>query len=183
MKSAYYLVLATLSLIFLPVQVVTAQQPQPSRSSPSSKRTQAKEPGIPVKIQNVPNRAAVQDGVIKNQFSLDVHHEGHAVEPFLSVHRKVAQTLTDAQLPPPDHRIEYFRSLYNEKSPPVKGWHAFVVNVQPIEGGVIATLRVSAKLEYLSDSAFLYEKYSIINGKVRYLDAFIPNDNMRLIIH
>lgn len=115
------------------------------------------------------------------QFSLEVGVDPFLIQKGQMIHQKIAEFLTSKKMLPPRDRINYFRNLYNESSPPVIGWGAYVIALDPVEGGLVATLRINAKHEHFADNACLIERYLIIDGRVRYLGA-TPVQAPRFII-
>jgi hypothetical protein len=85
--------------------------------------------------------------------------------------RQAADAMARASLSPPEARMEHFGWLKTYPASEYRGWHGFVTKVEPIEGGCIATVRVGAKLAMCCCSDYVIERYSIIDGEVRFKDG------------
>ncbi len=122
------------------------------------------------------------DQPVQERFALKVLRHPKAAKQMTQLHSRIAQKLTAAKLPPPQDRIKYFRNLYVASSPDVTGWAGYIVNVEPIEGGYVVTLEVSAKHDHFADSARFYETYSIVGNDIAYVGYFAPATTSRIIV-
>jgi hypothetical protein len=121
---------------------------------------------------------------LKNSPALTVTHDPSIQSLRLSfAHQRAAQILTQAELLPPNDRIEYFKESFKDSSRQIQGWNAMVSHIQAIEGGTIVTLRVYAKLDIGAASTYLIERYSVVNGKVSYQGAIPPANTPHFTFH
>ena len=98
------------------------------------------------------------------------------------IHQEVAAYLTKSRIGIPDDRARFYDKMIQPESPLVKGWHGFIEQITPTDSGVIVTLRVQAVQERTMDNLSLLERYSIVNGRVTYLDCFAPPLKHRIIL-
>ena len=100
----------------------------------------------------------------------------------IETYRRVARFLTNAKMPPPEVRIRHYLEINGEFFPPIIGWHALITNIEEVPGGLLATLRVSAKIENAYDSHHIFERYLISNDGITLIGATWSLRTSRLII-
>ena len=98
------------------------------------------------------------------------------------LHSKASMILGNAKLQPPQERIAYFRSISYDPAN-FKGWHAYVERIDLVGGGMIASLRVTAKSKQSIDTACYYEKHFINNQGISFLFGQEPIGQIRLMFH
>jgi hypothetical protein len=96
------------------------------------------------------------------------------------VYRPIRDQLNKARIGVPEDRIAYFRSVISPEARQVVGWSGMMQSVKKVKGGVVVDLRIYARQELMQDTANIIERYSLINGKVRYLGYYVPNDIPRV---
>lgn len=97
--------------------------------------------------------------------------EWKTIETRLASFQWAAGTLARANLTPPVARISHFDWLLSNTKYEFQGWHGFVTDVEPIPGGHLVTVRVSARTYMMMNSDHVIERYSIVDGKVRFQDG------------
>lgn len=95
----------------------------------------------------------------------------------LKVQTNVASLMNAAKLGVPDHRAAHFRWL-NAPNHRVTGWTGFIEGVDPIDGGLLVTVRINPSIQFNGTSATTFdcsiERYSIIDGQVRFVEGIDP---------
>ena len=92
-------------------------------------------------------------------------------------HRKIADLLTKANIPPSAQRLEHFIWL-KDPSFTLHAWNGTVKEVEEIPGGVavllavIPTVRHQGRATAVGD--LVLEKYAIVNGQVQFLELTEP---------
>jgi len=92
----------------------------------------------------------------------------------------IKELFNKARLGAPEDRIAYFRSVISPEARKVVGWSGMIESVKKARGSTVVELRVYAKQEGMHDTANIIERYSIINGKIKYIGSFVPNDFPRV---
>ena len=89
-----------------------------------------------------------------------------------------------AKLGPPKSRVAWFQNVIMPEPAErmVSGWEGLIHSVNPIKGGIVVELRITARQGGMVDTANIMERYSIINGKIRYLGFYEPNDMPRIMM-
>jgi len=118
---------------------------------------------------------------IVHDMALKVHANPKIPKAFRPSCEQVAAMMTGARIGVPANRVAHFNQMVNQNTPPVVGWHAFVENVEPLEAGVLVTVRITALRGLLHDNAHLMEQYTIVGGQVNYVGAFQPKPYVRAL--
>ncbi len=150
----------------------------PGRTDPASGRATQHRPGV------VP-RPAAQTTPKRKQFappdySLKVFYDHRLPQARKDSLEPVKDLLNKAKLGAPEERIAYFQSIIGPNETQVGGWAGLIHSVKPIQGGQLVELRVTAKQSGGVDTANIMERYSIRNGRIKYLGSYIPNDIPRV---
>ncbi len=109
-------------------------------------------------------------------YSLKVYFDHRLPEAQKQALQPIKELFNKAKLGPPEDRIAYFRSVISPEARMVEGWSGLIHSVKKARGGTVVELRIFAKQEGMADTANIMEQYSIINGKIRYIGSFVPND-------
>ncbi len=113
-------------------------------------------------------------------YSLNVFFDHRLPEAQKEALRPIKDLLNKAKLGAPEDRIAYFRTVISPEATLVSGWHGLIHSVKKVKGGTVVELRVTARQSGMVDTANIMERYSIINGKVKYLGFYVPNDMPRV---
>ncbi len=112
-------------------------------------------------------------------YSLKVYFDHRLPEAQKQALQPIKDLFNKAKLGAPEDRIAYFRTVISPQSRLVVGWDGLIHSVKPVKGGTVVELRVSARQEGMHDTVNIMERYSIINGKIKYLGSYVPNDYVR----
>ncbi len=119
--------------------------------------------GIFVAVTASPFAAFGQD------YSLKVQPQVRSEDGAFDLHRALADRITAMRIPPPNRRIEWFRQLSRPTHPTIIGWEGVLTEVEPVPGGFLVAIRVSAHYDLMSDTLSVVERYAISDRGVRYL--------------
>ncbi len=107
-------------------------------------------------------------------FSLKVKPEPQRSTKVLELHLLLAERLTATKMRPPAARIQYYLSVNQPGFPPIIGWHGRITKAEPVPGGFVATVRVSAKFDGCVDSLYILERYFVTKQGVSFLGVDSP---------
>ncbi len=115
-------------------------------------------------------------------FSLKVFIGHSTPEAQKEAWQPIKDLLNKARLGVPDDRIAYFQTviLPEPYARQVWGWSGLIHSVKKVKGGTVVELRITASQSGMVDTANIIERYSILNGKIKYLGFYVPNDIPRV---
>ncbi len=91
------------------------------------------------------------------------------------VHQEVADLLNKGRIGVPNDRILYFQNLPTPTTLPFGGWSGMIEKITHREnGGFFIVLGIKAIYSGAHDTNMLYERYSVLDGKIKYLGCSIP---------
>ena len=132
--------------------------------------------------QAAPARAAESRLFPPADYTLKVFSDSRLAEPQAKFHRQVRDRLNQARIGVPEDRVRYFQTVISPDSVRVGGWHGTISSIAPIENGILVELNVTAVQSGMADTVSLMERYSIINGEVHYIGAYVPKNASRFSV-
>ena len=160
---SFCLVIFTVILLATCVDQASAQLPPP----PENKNLVVRRVGPPPPID----------------YTLKVFHDKKKVPINQAKLYQAAQDiLNQCRLEATEERWRYFRFVIGPTGAPVIGWGGRLDSITQAEEGVIVTICIYADRPMIIDTACIIESYSIIDGEVSYLGAFVPPNQQRIQI-
>ncbi len=113
-------------------------------------------------------------------YTLRVFFDHRYPEAKAKVYRQLKDQLNKARIGVPADRIAYFQTVISPDARQVGGWSGLIHSFKEVEGGLFVELRVSAVQDGMVDTANVMEQYLLVNGQVKYLGFYVPNDVPRV---